>query len=124
VAWLRASRIKLKLNVRAARRKCNDADLMAPGKRGRKGGRGRRRKEGSPPPQKETPKLADVCKCFFACGACGACVVVMRICLFKGNARGVPMCSLQQEHQQHQQQQGEQQQEEQVQYQRRQLQQN
>jgi len=30
---------------------------MAPGKRGRKGGR--ERKEGSPPPQKETPKLAD-----------------------------------------------------------------
>ena len=46
---------------------------MAPGKRGRKGGRGRGRKEGSPPPQKETPKLADVCKCFFACGACDAC---------------------------------------------------
>ena len=73
--WPRASRIKLKFNVRAARRKCNDADLMAPGKRGRKGG-----KEGEegrvPPPQKETPKLADVCKCFFACGACGACGAV------------------------------------------------
>ena len=74
--WPQASRIKLKFNVRAARRKCNDADLMAPGKRGRKGGRGRGRKEGSPPPQKETPKLADVCKCFFACGACGACGAV------------------------------------------------
>jgi len=46
--WLRASRIKLKSNVRAARRKCNDADLMAPGKRGRKGGRGRGRREPSP----------------------------------------------------------------------------
>ena len=72
--WPRASHIKLKFNVRAARRKCN-----APGKRGRKGGWGWGRKEGSPPPQKETPKLADICKCFFACGACGACVVVMRI---------------------------------------------
>ena len=31
--------------------------------RGRKGGTGRGRKEGSPPPLKETPKLADLCKC-------------------------------------------------------------
>jgi hypothetical protein len=95
---------------------------MAPAKRGRgrKGGTGRGRKEGSPPPQKETPKLADVCKCFFACGACGACVlvvlvvlVVMRACIFWEIARGVPQCSLQQEHQQHHQQQGEQQRREQ-----------
>ena len=71
--WPRATRIKLKFNVRAARRKFNDADLMAAGKRGRKGGRGRGRKEGSPPLQKETPKLADLCKCCWSCGACGAC---------------------------------------------------
>jgi hypothetical protein len=57
---------------------------------------------------------------FFACGACGACVlvvlvvlVVMRACIFWEIARGVPQCSLQQEHQQHHQQQGEQQRREQ-----------
>jgi len=48
--WPRATRIKLKFNVRAARRKCNDADLMAAGKRGRKAGRGRGRRGREPSP--------------------------------------------------------------------------